>query len=339
MEGSGTKVNIIILDACRNNPFERSWTRSSIGRGLAFMNAPSGTLIAYSTAPGNTAQDGSGNNSPYTSAILESIQIPDISITQMFQNVTGIVSQKSGKQQIPWISSSLTGDFYFNTTGALVSDIRNKIQIEFPEATNTNVGDNFFIDSLDNRRYKTVRIGNQVWMAENLKTTKYNNGSPIPAVTNVKDWSRLTTPGYCWYDNNQTNYGNIYGTLYNWYTVNTGKLCPKGWHVPTDTEWTTLTEYLGGASVAGGKLKEIETTHWTSPNTGATNETGFTALPGSGRRFNGKFFFFGINGYWWSATEDNTTSAWFQNMNFNDSLVFRNGISKKYGFSVRCLRD
>ena len=113
MEASGTKVNIIILDACRNNPFERSWTRSTNGKGLAFMNAPSGSLIAYATAPGSTASDGSGNNGLYTSAILESIKIPDINILQIFQNVRGIVSEKSGGKQIPWESTSLTGDFYF----------------------------------------------------------------------------------------------------------------------------------------------------------------------------------------------------------------------------------
>ena len=113
MEGSGSKVNIIILDACRNNPFERSWTRSSTGRGLAFMNAPSGSLIAYATAPGSTASDGSGQNGLYTSAILESIRIPDINILQIFQNVRSIVSEKSEGKQIPWESTSLTGDFYF----------------------------------------------------------------------------------------------------------------------------------------------------------------------------------------------------------------------------------
>jgi WD40 repeat protein len=113
MESSGTKVNIIILDACRNNPFERSWTRSSAGKGLAFMTAPSGSLIAYATAPGSTASDGSGNNGLYTSAILESIRTPKINILQIFQNVRKIVSEKSGGQQIPWESTSLTGDFYF----------------------------------------------------------------------------------------------------------------------------------------------------------------------------------------------------------------------------------
>jgi len=113
MEASGTDINIIILDACRNNPFERSWTRAASGRGLAYMNAPSGTLIAYATAPGSTASDGSGRNGLYTSAILESIRIPDITILQMFQNVRSIVSGTSGKQQVPWESTSLTGDFYF----------------------------------------------------------------------------------------------------------------------------------------------------------------------------------------------------------------------------------
>jgi len=127
MEASGSKVNIIILDACRNNPFERSWTRSATGRGLAFMDAPGGTLIAYSTAIGRTASDGSGSNSPYTSAILESIRISGITINQMFQNVARIVSQKSNNQQVPWISSSLTADFYFNSGEVAGPGLQEKI--------------------------------------------------------------------------------------------------------------------------------------------------------------------------------------------------------------------
>jgi Caspase domain len=134
MESSGTKVNIIILDACRNNPFERSWTRSATGMGLAFMNAPKGTLIAYATAPGSTASDGSGNNGLYTSAILQSILIPNITIIEMFQNVRNIVSGKSDNEQIPWESTSMTGDFYFNlkneTTGADSKNIAEGIKKE-----------------------------------------------------------------------------------------------------------------------------------------------------------------------------------------------------------------
>lgn len=129
MEASGSKVNIVILDACRNNPFERSWTRASNGKGLAFMDAPGGTLIAYSTSPGRTASDGSGNNSPYTSAILESIRVPDITIIEMFQNVRSIVSQKSDKQQIPWESTSLTGNFYFNSEKNDSPAIQNPVPV------------------------------------------------------------------------------------------------------------------------------------------------------------------------------------------------------------------
>ncbi len=128
MEESGASVKIIILDACRNNPFERSWTRSASGRGLATMNAPSGTIIGYATSPGSTASDGSGQNGLYTSAILESIVIPDFSIGQMFQNVARIVSEKSGKQQVPWIASSLTADFYFSNKLMPNPVLQNRIQ-------------------------------------------------------------------------------------------------------------------------------------------------------------------------------------------------------------------
>lgn len=136
--------------------------------------------------------------------------------------------------------------------------------------------------------YTTVIIGNQEWFTENLRTTKYNNGTPIPNITSNSEWGNLTTGAYAWYDNDEATYKYAQGALYNWYAVETGNLCAAGWHVPTDAEWTTLTDYLGGASVAGGKLKatgtiEAETGLWHDPNTGATNETGFTALPGGGR--------------------------------------------------------
>ncbi|MCB9001260.1 MAG: fibrobacter succinogenes major paralogous domain-containing protein [Bacteroidales bacterium] len=158
------------------------------------------------------------------------------------------------------------------------------------------------VTDIDGNTYITVTIGNQVWMAENLKTTHYNDGTAIPNVTDGNEWAALTTGAYCWYSN-ATAYKDTYGALYNWYAVNTGKLAPTGWHVATDAEWTTLTTYLGGESVAGGKLKETDTTHWASPNTGATNETGFTALPGGYRGRGGAFGGIGGYGYWWSATE------------------------------------
>ena len=193
------------------------------------------------------------------------------------------------------------------------------------------------VTDIDANTYPVVVIGNQIWMAENLKTTKYNNGTTISLVTDNTAWNNLTTAAYCWYNNDETTYKNTYGALYNWYTVNTGNLCPTGWHVPTDTEWTTLTDYLGGLSVAGGKLKETGTTHWTTPNTGATNETGFTALP-SGYRF-GSFRSIGVSSYWWSATEYDATNARYRGLAYNASEVNSLNYIKELGYSVRCLRD
>ena len=192
----------------------------------------------------------------------------------------------------------------------------------------------------DGNVYKTVTIGTQTWMAENLRTTKYNDGTAIPLVTNNTTWVNLTTAAYCNYKNtSNTDTIATYGRLYNWYTVNTGKLAPTGWHVPTDAEWATLTTYLGGESVAGGKLKEPGTTHWRSPNTVATNETGFTALPGGYRKNTGYFILIGTGGYWWSATENYASDVWGRAMNYIYSEVYSDDASKKLGFSVRCVRD
>jgi uncharacterized protein (TIGR02145 family) len=195
------------------------------------------------------------------------------------------------------------------------------------------------ITDVDGNVYHTITIGTQVWMVENLKTTKYRNGDPIPNITDGRAWSKLTTGGYCDY-NNDTNHSTTYGRLYNWYAVNDSRnIAPTGWHVPSDAEWTILITYLGGERVAGGKLKETGTTHWGSPNTGATNETGFTALPGDGRNIGGVFNSHGVNGIWLSSTEGGISTAWIRSMYCGDSGVYRGFGSKGGGFSVRCLRD
>jgi uncharacterized protein (TIGR02145 family) len=193
----------------------------------------------------------------------------------------------------------------------------------------------------DGNLYNTVKIGEQCWIAENLKTTKYKNGTSIPLVTDNSLWSNLTSPGYCWYINDSATYGQTYGALYNWYTVNTNKLCPTGWHIPTDAEWTTLTNYLGGEYIAGGKLKETGTVHWNSPNTGATNEIGFTALPGGYRYLDGTFEKVGDHGGWWSASEYHyyENEAWLREISCNFSVIFSEPDDKRYGYSIRCLRD
>ena len=195
---------------------------------------------------------------------------------------------------------------------------------------------------IDGNIYHTVIISTQTWMVENLKTTKYNDNTTIPLVADPSVWTALTTPGYCWYDNDEGTYKATYGALYNWYAVdaagNGGKnVCPTGWHVPADADWTILTTYLGGLSVAGGKLKETGTTHWTTPNTGATNQTGFTALPGGSR--SGKGIYIGLFGTWWSSTEDPATNAWNRSMSYSSPEVGRYSNVKHDGFSIRCLMD
>jgi uncharacterized protein (TIGR02145 family) len=200
-----------------------------------------------------------------------------------------------------------------------------------------------YVTDFEGNTYYTVTVGTQLWMAENLKTIKYNDGSPIPLVTDNTSWVALSTPGYCWYNNDGTTNKATYGALYNWYTVNSisngGKnVCPVGWHVPTDAEWTTLTTYLGGEAVAGGKLKEIGTTHWVSANIGATNESGFTALPGGIRNLNGTFGDIGIYGSWWSATES-YGYAWGRTLGTSFILIAKGSPNIKTGISVRCLRD
>ncbi|MCF8347911.1 MAG: hypothetical protein K9G61_03780 [Bacteroidales bacterium] len=209
---------------------------------------------------------------------------------------------------------------------------------------------NGFTDSRDGTHYDVVKIDNQIWMAENL--------AYLPSVVPPSTGSN-TTPYYYVYDYNGTDVNAAkatsnyitYGVLYNWAAAMNGEAsstanpsgvqgaCPTGWHLPSDDEWTELTNYLGGTSVAGGKLKETGTTHWNSPNTGATNETGFTALPG-GFRFNfGAFNLFGSNGYWWSATEGNASNAWFWYMGYDSSNVFKYSDYKEMGMSVRCVKD
>lgn len=189
---------------------------------------------------------------------------------------------------------------------------------------------------IDGNVYKTITIGTQTWMAENLKTTRYNDGSTIPDITDNNTWASLTTGAYCFYNNDQSN-NATYSKLYNWYAVNTGKLAPAGWHVPTDVEWSILISYLGGTSSAGGKMKS--TILWNSPNTNANNLSGFSAIPTGERSTDGTYNYIGQSETFWSLNARDNGSAWYCILNYSNSNAGITYYNNKVGFSIRCVKD
>jgi uncharacterized protein (TIGR02145 family) len=195
------------------------------------------------------------------------------------------------------------------------------------------------VTDVDDNTYSTVTIGSQTWMRENLKVTKFRDGTAIPNLTDNTQWKNSTTPGYCVYGNN-TSYKTTYGCLYNWYAINDSRnIAPVGWHIPTDEDWATLVEYLGGENVAGNHLKETGITHWIKPNDlCAVNTYNFTALPGGMRNGNGFFSEMTTTAYWWSSI-NLLSEAYFRKLVYNDIYVGRDLYYLNAGLSVRCVRD
>ena len=204
-----------------------------------------------------------------------------------------------------------------------------------------HTGEKGTVEDSDGNVCQTIGIGAQVWMAENLKTTRYSNGDSIgTTIPASMELSEDLPHKFQWaYGGNETNVA-FYGRLYTWYAATDSRnVCPAGWHVFSDQDWSTLLIYLGDSGDTGGKLKEAGTTHWQSPNTGATNETGFSALPGGGRNGKGVFYRLGSGGFWWSSSGPPGTLASYRAMNFEDSMAYNYSIYKYYGLSVRCLKD
>jgi uncharacterized protein (TIGR02145 family) len=259
------------------------------------------------------AQVGIGTATPDASAVLDASSI-----------TKGFLPPRMTTAQRDAIVSPATGLVIFNTS-------TNSIEIKNSSG--------WIALSASFVALPTIVIGTQQWMEKNLEVVTYRNGNIIPQVTDPTAWAALTTGAWCYYNNDPLN-GAIYGKLYNWYAVNDPRgLAPTGWHVPTDAEWTTLSNTLGGDAVAGGKMKTTGTTIWSAPNTDATNESGFAGLPGGYRASYGTFFNVGNYGYWWSSTELSTTTAWYRYLFYGFGFIFRTSNYKEAGFSVRCLRD
>jgi uncharacterized protein (TIGR02145 family) len=240
--------------------------------------------------------------------------------------VTGVISPK----QITGLINGTQYAFAVTAVNAAGESVLSVVMTATPN-----------IVDIDGNVYHAVTIGAQVWMVENLKTTRYTDGTPISFAKDDASWGAFSTAnasGYCWYSHDSAKYGSTYGALYNWYAVNTGKLAPTGWHVPTAAEWNTLTTFIGGTAGAGGILKETGTTHWTGPNAGATNMFGFTALPGGGCYYYGVSISLGQLAEFWSSTATDAASADYQNLFYNQALTLLTPVAKGSGMSVRCIK-
>ncbi len=253
----------------------------------------------------------------------------ELTITSQLLSVPFALNSGNGISRV-----SITGDSLILSNG-------KSIQIPGISLSNHKPTSGFGpnISDIDGNTYKTVYIGTQLWMAENLKTSKFNDGTTIPNVIDNAQWSNLTTGAWSYYNNDIVN--NLkYGKLYNWYVTNGNRnVCPTGWHVPTNDEWKILTNYLGGDTIAGGKMKEVGTTNWNSPNTDAANSSLFSAIPGGLRSIFGSFADNLKNGFWWSSNESSQNSAWFRILQSSDSKLTINNNDKTNGFSVRCIID
>jgi uncharacterized protein (TIGR02145 family) len=237
-----------------------------------------------------------------------------------------------------------TGSFISYITG-LTSGTYYYMRAYATNSVGTSYGNEIIfitpLTDIEGNVYYTVMIGNQVWMTENLKTTKFYDNTEIPNITDNATWITLSTPAYCLYKNNESADDRKYGALYNWFTINTGKLCPAGWHIPSEDEWTTLTDYLGGEYYAGGGLKEQGLNHWVSPNEGASNIYGFSALPGGYRNgsTSGSFRAMRYIGWWWASTESDSRWARNRTLAFDVTEIAKGKGLKTNGYSVRCLKD
>jgi len=260
--------------------------------------------------------------------------------TEPTPDVTG--NKTSGGTGIGEFSFLMTGLVPQTTYNARAYAVNKAGTAYGEEITFTTPGDHTgetgTVTDIDGNVYNTIGIGSQFWTTENLKVTRFNDESPIDLTDDNLAWESLVGPGYCWY-NNEADNKDKYGALYNWYVVVSSKLSPAGWHVPTDAEWTIMETYLGGFTMAGGKLKETGTDHWMTPNTEATNETGFTALPGGIRAEGATYMELKETGNFWTATPASNQTARYRTLDYLDAVITTGYYPVKLGLSVRLVKD
>jgi len=314
--------------------------------------APVTEIEAFQAKSGGTILD-DGNSEVIEKGVCWSIQHLPVNLSDsIFNNGRGIASFSAEITQLKPNTSYFVRAYATNKEGTGYGD-----EISFTTSQMVIAPINFSpsviygsMTDQDGNIYNTLKIGTQVWMAENLKTTKYRNGDPVPNITNTDQWEKLRTGAYCDYVN-CSKFSDTYGHLYNWYAIEAGNLCPTGWHVPSAAEWDLLIDYLGGQSYAGAKLKESGNAHWNSGSEGATNASGFTALPG-GIREMASFLDGDLSYYykslsyvsnWWTSTavplpNDYLLTARHCELQL-DNTVFTWNLFRNAGCSVRCVKD
>lgn len=333
IEQAGNSLNIFVLDACRNNPF-RSFSRSG-EKGLSVVDSPKGSYIVYATKPGSVASDGIGRNGLFTSKLLQYINSEGLKIEDVFKYTARDVATASGDAQRPWIASDYTGDFFFtpgsstNTQSTSPIELAEKTLPYSPPSGLPSIShgsrETAFDYGYGPSDALTITAGSQEWIGKNLNVDHFANGDPIPEAKTADEWKRADKnkqPAWCYYNSNPAN-GGAYGKLYNWYAVNDPRgLAPKGWHLPSDKEWTSLTSYLRKENTAGLQISSI------------------AGLSGGHRHVIGAFTDLGKVGRFWSASESTSDCcAWNRYMFHGDRKLYKQNEGKGMGFSVRCLRD
>ncbi len=357
-DGSSTGSFTSLLDdlTCNTTYYVRAYVTTSesgtsYGNEVSFQTdpcvVPSVTTAAVTNESASDAEGGGnvtddGGASVFIRGVCWSTSAPPYYTDEATDDGTGTGS----------FSSSITG-LNPNTTYYLRAYARNSVGTGYgSEVSFTTQSETATVTDKDGNVYQTVTIGSQTWMAENLRVTKYEDNSVIPLVESTSTWDAQSTSSraYCWY-NNSTSYKGTYGGLYTWAAAMKGAatssanpsgiqgVCPNGWHLPSDAEWIQLTTYLGGASIAGGMLKEEGIAHWDTPNTGATDDYGFKALPGGNRTYSGVFSGLGIGAIFWSTTQQNSTNARVFGLNYGTAEGYHYDDLKRAGFSVRCIKD
>ena len=343
----------------------RVYSHNSVGPSLGYSNPITVTIPTAVTLPTltSTAVSGITINAAATGGTITSdggapITARGVVWSNLPNPTIDLPTQTSDGYDVGTFASLITGlnpnwDYHVRAYATNSAGTAYGNEITFTTLQNSTAinvpGPN--VTDIDSNTYQSVTNCGLTFTKQNLNVSKYSDGTAIPQVTDPTAWANLTTGAWCYYENNTAN-GPVYGKLYNWYAVvgiydvasanNPAlrkKLAPTGWHVPTDGEWTQLTDCLGGEIIAGGKMKATGTSLWISPNIDATNASGFTGLPGGYRVNDGAFYGFGANGDWWSSSEDETASAWNRDLYYDYSDAYRNLSNKKYGLSVRCLRD